>query len=85
MRNSDNAVLLANRGFVRLRLGAFDKAIADFDDALKLQPKSARALYGRGVAKIQTNRAKGGESDIDGAVKLAPGIKGGMQRFGLAP
>ena len=85
MRKPDNAGVLANRGLVRLRQGALDKAISDFDDALKLQPKNARALYGRGVALIRTNKASRGESDIDAAAKLDKTIKDQMQRYGVVP
>ena len=85
MRNPDNAGVLANRGLVRLRQGALDKAISDFNDALKLQPKYARALYGRGVALIRVNKAKQGESDIDAAAKLDRTLKDQMQHYGVVP
>jgi predicted aspartyl protease/Tfp pilus assembly protein PilF len=85
MRNPDNAILWANRGMVRLRQGAYDKAISDFDDTLRLQPKNVRALYGRGVAKIRQNKSKEGESDIEAAVRLSPKIKENMQAYGMGP
>jgi predicted aspartyl protease/Flp pilus assembly protein TadD len=85
MRNPDNAVLWANRGMVRLRQGAYDKAIADFDDSLGRQPKNVRALYGRGVARIRENKLKDGESDIDAAVRLSPQIRENLQPLGLGP
>jgi tetratricopeptide (TPR) repeat protein/predicted aspartyl protease len=85
IRNPDNAWVLANRGLVRLRQGALDKAISDFNDALKLQPKYARALYGRGVAFIRMNKAKQGESDIDAAAKLDRTLKDQMQHYGVVP
>jgi predicted aspartyl protease/tetratricopeptide (TPR) repeat protein len=85
MRNSDNAWLFANRGLVRLRQDAMDKAISDFDAALKLQPKNARALYGRGVASIRANKASQGESDMDAAAKLDKMLKEQMQHYGIVP
>jgi predicted aspartyl protease/Tfp pilus assembly protein PilF len=85
MRNPDYATLWANRGMVRLRQGAYDKAISDFDDTLRLQPKNVRALYGRGVAKIRQNKSKEGESDIDAAVLLSPKIKENLQAYGIGP
>ena len=75
----------ANRGMVRLRQGAYEKAISDFNDALKKQPKNVRALYGRGVAKIRQNKLKEGESDIDAAVQLSPKIKENLQAYGIGP
>jgi tetratricopeptide (TPR) repeat protein len=85
MRNPDNAWVLANRGLVRLRQGALDKALSDFNDALKLQPKSARALYGRGVVSIRMSKAQQGESDIDAAAKLDKTLKDKMQNYGVVP
>jgi len=83
MRNPDNAMLWANRGMVRLRQGAYDKAQSDFDGTLKLQPKNVRALYGRGVARIHLNKQKEGEDDIDAAVKLSPKTKEYFQAHGI--
>ena len=85
MRKPDNAGVFANRGLVRLRQGALDRAIADFDNALKVQPKNARALYGRGVALIRSNKVKQGESDVDAAAKLDKTIKDQMQHYGVVP
>ena len=85
MRNPDEAGLLVNRGLVRLRQGEFDKAISDFDDALKLQPKNAPALYGRGLVSIRLNKAKQGEADIDAAVKLDKTLKDRLHGFGAVP
>jgi tetratricopeptide (TPR) repeat protein/predicted aspartyl protease len=85
MRKPDNAWVLANRGLVRLRQGALDRAITDFNDALKLQPKHAPALYGRGVALIRMDKAKQGESDIDAAAKLDKTLKDQMQHYGVVP
>jgi tetratricopeptide (TPR) repeat protein/predicted aspartyl protease len=85
MRNPDNAFLWANRGMVRLRQGAYDKAISDFDDTLQKQPKNVRALYGRGVARIRQNKLKDGESDIEAAVRLSPKIKENLQAHGIGP
>ena len=85
MRNPDNAGVWANRGMVRLRQGAYDKAISDFSETLKKQPKNVRALYGRGVAKIRQNKVKDGESDIDAAVRLSPKIKENLQAYGIGP
>ena len=79
MRIPENATLWASRGMVRLRQGAYDKAISDFDDALKKQPKNVRALYGRGVAKIRQNQQKEGDADIEAAQKLSPNIKENLQ------
>jgi hypothetical protein len=52
---------------------------------LKLQPKNAFALYGRGVAKSRKNKNNSGQTDIDAAEMLAPKITERYQRYGIAP
>ena len=39
-------------------------AIADYDAALKLSPKLAEALYGRGVARQRNGAAAAGNADL---------------------
>jgi tetratricopeptide (TPR) repeat protein/predicted aspartyl protease len=77
--------LYANRGLVYLRQGYYDKAIADFNDALKLSPKVARALYGRGVAEARKNLAKESAADIEAARAIAPQLPERYQRYGIVP
>jgi hypothetical protein len=45
----------------------FDEAIADYDAALKLNPKMAASLYGRGLAKQKNGDQAGGDADIAAA------------------
>jgi tetratricopeptide (TPR) repeat protein/predicted aspartyl protease len=78
-----NAPILATRAFVRLRLGDYDKSISDYDAALKINPQLARALYGRGVAKIRKNKVTEGEADIANAEKIAPKIAEQFEALGL--
>jgi tetratricopeptide (TPR) repeat protein len=77
--------VLESRGLVRLRLGDYDKSIADYDASVKLAPKSAGALYGRGVAKIRKKRVADGEADIAQAVTLWPTIADEFTRRGIIP
>lgn len=80
-----NASVLNNRGLVWLRLGDYPRSIADFDACLKLSPKFAWALYGRGVAKIREKDTAVGEADIADAVKLEPGIDEKFKKLGITP
>jgi tetratricopeptide (TPR) repeat protein len=77
--------IYAHRGMVHLRQGDYDKAIGDFNDALKLQPKDALALYGRGVAESRKNQSGAASADIAAARDLQPKLAERYQRFGIAP
>jgi tetratricopeptide (TPR) repeat protein/predicted aspartyl protease len=80
-----NAGMLETRGLVRLRLGDNDKAIDDYDSALKSNPQFAGALYGRGIAKIRKKKIGEGEADIANAEKIAPKIAEQFKALGIAP
>ena len=60
-------VALGTRGFVLLKLGRLDEAIAQYDEGLKVYAKSAHALYGRGVARRKKGDVAGGDADIAAA------------------
>lgn len=77
------AGVLDSRGLVRLRRGEFAAAIADYDAALKLQPKQAWSLYGRGLAKLKRGDAVGGAADIQAALALQPAIGEFAKQRGL--
>jgi tetratricopeptide (TPR) repeat protein len=82
----DNPVTLEARALTRLRLGDFDRAITDYNASLKLQPKSALALYGRGLAEAHKPKtAAAGDGDIAAATALAPHIADEFKRRGVIP
>jgi hypothetical protein len=62
--------------------GPDDKAIADYDAALRLDPKRATALYGRGTAKLKKGDA-GGADDIAAARAIRPGIGSMFDQSGV--
>lgn len=70
LRLNKTAAALDSRGLVELRLGAYDRAIADYDASLALAPKLAWSLYGRGVAKIKTGQAEAGQVDVAAATAI---------------
>jgi tetratricopeptide (TPR) repeat protein len=84
-KNPNYGHLFENRGLLELRQANYERAILDFDAALKTLPKDAAALYGRGVAKIRKNKTAEGEIDIAEAVKIAPNIATPFSKRGLAP
>jgi tetratricopeptide (TPR) repeat protein len=59
----NDAQIWTNRGAVRVALGEFKEAIADFDRALELNPKDAIAWQYRGVAR-QAQSEKRARADM---------------------
>jgi tetratricopeptide (TPR) repeat protein len=80
---ADNPVTLESRALVRLRMDDFDHAIADYSAALKLQPRSAVALYGRGLAETHKQKTAAAEEDIAAATALAPHIAEEFKKRGV--
>jgi len=79
------AHVLEHRGFVRLRLGDYEKSIADYDDSLKLAPEDPWSLYGRGIAKIRRQKTAEGQADLAAATKLSPKVGDEFARRGINP
>lgn len=74
---------IANRGIVQLRLNHVDQAVADFDEALKIDTKSANALYGRGLAKRRKGDRAAGDADISAAKAIETSIAERFAHYGI--
>lgn len=61
-----------NRGIYRVKNGEADGGIADFDQAIRLDPHSARAFFNRGVAWIRRGDPDKAIVDFDRALQLQP-------------
>ncbi len=70
-----NANYRDSRGWVYLRLGRYDKALADFDRGLADRPGIASSLYGRGIAKARLGDAAQADVDLAAARKAQPDIE----------
>jgi tetratricopeptide (TPR) repeat protein len=81
--DSKNAFYLNSRGWVHLRLAAYQKALVDFDRALELRPEIAWTLYGRGLARTRLGDAVKGEADLEAARKVQVDIDFRVTRAGL--
>src|SRR5262245_18019090 len=62
-----------SRGLAYRAKGDFDRAIADFDEAIRLEPKGAAAfLNNRGLARHSMNDYDGAIAGFDEVIRLAP-------------
>jgi tetratricopeptide (TPR) repeat protein len=61
-----------NRGALREIKQEYELALADFDEAIHLDPKSANAYYNRGYARFMMNQFDEAIVDFDQAVQLDP-------------
>ena len=77
-----SAVVLDSRGFLHLRRKEFDKAISDYDAALKIDPKAAWSLYCRGVAKSHMGKPDAA-ADISAALALDSGLAERAKLYGV--
>jgi hypothetical protein len=63
-------------------LHRYDEALADYNAALKLAPKLANSLYGRGMTKLKKGDPTG-DADIAAAKAIRPDIADKMARYGM--
>src|SRR5262249_50542139 len=78
----NNAATLDSRGFIFLKMTHFDAAVSDYDAALRIDPKLAFALYGRGLARLK-NEDPTGEADIPRGKALQADNGGEYARYGI--
>jgi len=74
-----------SRGLVYLRMGDYDRSIADYDAALKISARNAGSLYGRGIAKLRKQKTSEGEADIALATSLRPQVVTEFKQHGIVP
>lgn len=72
IENEPTAVALASRARVWNYLGEFDKAIADCDEALRLDPQCAMAFDRRAQALTGKGKLDEALADFEKAIKLTP-------------
>jgi tetratricopeptide (TPR) repeat protein len=77
------ASILDSRAFAYFKMGQLEKANADYNAALKLDPMKARSLYSRGLAKLKGGDTIGGNKDIEVAKELKLDLKEQSARYGV--
>lgn len=73
-----------SRGLVYLRMGDFDRSVADYTTAVKLNPKDAWSWYGRGIDNLKKHKTQEGHADIAQALALWPKVAEEFRRRGIA-
>jgi tetratricopeptide (TPR) repeat protein len=66
------AIVLDNRGDVFFHVKNYDKAIADYSAAIKINPRYATAYFDRGAAHEEKGEYNEAQEDFDKAVQLDP-------------
>jgi tetratricopeptide (TPR) repeat protein/predicted aspartyl protease len=79
------ARILDSRALVLLRLGDYEKSIADYDASLKINPKNPWGWYGRGIDELRQHKASEGQADLARAAGIWPQVGDEFARRGITP
>jgi tetratricopeptide (TPR) repeat protein len=72
LSTSSLALTYMGRGVNYIRKGDYDRAIQDFDEVIRLNPKSSGAFTNRGVSYLQKGDYERAIQDFDKAIQLNP-------------
>jgi tetratricopeptide (TPR) repeat protein len=81
----DNAAIQDSQGFIMLRLARYEESVAAYTAALKLQPKAAFSLYGRGIALRRQGKTAEGDADLKAAVAQYEKVGESFDGYGVRP
>lgn len=81
----ESARLFNSRGLVRLRLGDYQKSIADYNASLGLNARDAWALYGRGVDEKRLGKNAAADADMAAASAIWPAVGDAFVKHGIHP
>lgn len=77
--------IIDSRAMVELKLGRFDRAIADYDIVISKRPNIAGSWFCRGVAKLRVGDAKDAEADIAHAKTIDAHVAEEYAGYGVVP
>jgi tetratricopeptide (TPR) repeat protein len=80
---TDDAAPFDSRGLTYLKMGQWDSAIADYNSALRINPKLPTALYGRGLAELKKGNSAGSSADITAAKTADSNIVDEFSHYGV--
>jgi tetratricopeptide (TPR) repeat protein len=80
----NRAISLMQRGAAHHETGELDRAIADYDEAVRLDPGLALAYYRRGNVHRDKRDLDRAIADLDEAIRLEPGLTLAYHHRGLA-
>ncbi len=83
-RDPNQALAYNYRGVFYAERGAFDHAIQDFDQALRLDPNYVEAYVNRGLSYTYKGKANRAIQDFDQALQLAPNYVEAYVNRGMA-
>jgi tetratricopeptide (TPR) repeat protein len=79
---SDYARLVSARGFAYHRLNQYDRALPDYNEALKLDPSDSYALYNRALIFERKGKDDSALADYSASLKLRPHNDDGLVNRG---
>ncbi|MBH5322326.1 DUF3857 domain-containing protein [Aurantiacibacter sediminis] len=80
--NPSNAI--DSRALIHFRLGDFEQALADLDQALAMSPAQAASHYLRGIVRLHAGD-EGGREDLETGLLMAPELETIYSFHGIAP
>jgi tetratricopeptide (TPR) repeat protein len=83
MRVQPDRLSYSNMAFIALKLGRFDAALFNYENAVRLDPDNPYALYGRGITKLRLGDELGGTNDIRRATAIQPDIAEEFTAFSI--
>ena len=85
LTGNTNGFAIDSRGMVHLKMGKYDLALADYERAMSISPRSSHFMYGRGIALLRLGRTEEGRGLIDRAIAAEPEIAKQYADYGVTP